>query len=80
MKGRLKKPRLAIIAGLYYLPAMPMMTIPLPDEDISFLRAWSETDGTFAEAFLAQQARNLRKTAAIPGGCGQRHYFAGNRR
>jgi hypothetical protein len=37
-----------------------MITIPLPDEDLNFLRAYSEAHGTSAEAFLARQAHNLR--------------------
>ena len=39
---------------------MSTITIPLPDEDLAFLRAYSEAQGTSAEAFLARQARNLR--------------------
>jgi hypothetical protein len=62
----LKKPRLAYVEGLYYLPVMSTITIPLPDEDLTFLRAWSETHGTSAEAFLARQARNLRQHLQKP--------------
>jgi len=45
---------------------MSTITIPLPDEDLSFLRAYSEAHGTSAEAFLAQQARNLRERLQRP--------------
>jgi hypothetical protein len=40
--------------------------IPLPDEDLNFLRAYSEAHGTSAEAFLARQARNLRERLQRP--------------
>jgi len=40
---------------------MSTITVPLPDEDLAFLRAWSEKQGTSAEEFLARQARNLRE-------------------
>jgi len=40
---------------------MSTITVPLPDEDLAFLRAWSEKQGISAEALLAQQARNLRE-------------------
>lgn len=39
---------------------MSTITIPMPDEDLVFLRAYSEAQGISAEAFLAQQAHNLR--------------------
>ena len=45
---------------------MSTITIPLPDEDLSFLRAYSEAQGTSAEAFLARQARNLREHLQRP--------------
>lgn len=45
---------------------MPTITIPLPDEDLSFLRAYSEAQGISAEAFLARQARNLREHLQRP--------------
>src|ERR1700722_6401781 len=61
-----KKPRLANFAGIYYLSAMSTITVPLPDEDLTFLRAWSKTQGTSVEAFLAQQARNLRQRLQNP--------------
>ena len=45
---------------------MSTITIPLADEDLSFLRAYSEAQGTSAEAFLARQARNLREHLQRP--------------
>jgi hypothetical protein len=50
----------------WHFPAMSTITIPLPDEDLTFLRAWSETQGISAEAFLARQAHNLRKYLQQP--------------
>ena len=46
--------------------AMSTITIPLPDEDFTFLRVWSEAHGTSAEAFLARQAHNLREHLQRP--------------
>jgi len=43
-----------------------MSTIPLPEEDLTFLRAYSNAVGTSAEAFLARQARNLRQHLQKP--------------
>lgn len=40
---------------------MSTITISLPDEDLAFLRSHSDAIGMSAEAFLAQQARNLRE-------------------
>lgn len=45
---------------------MSTITIPLPDEDLAFLRAYTHAHGTSVEAFLAQQARNLREQLQIP--------------
>ena len=39
---------------------MSTITIPLADEDLAFLRACTSARGISAEAFLAQQAHNLR--------------------
>ena len=39
---------------------MSTITVPMPDEDLAFLRAYSEAQGLSPEAFLAQQAHNLR--------------------
>ena len=45
---------------------MSTITVPLPDEDLAFLRAWSEKQGTSAEEYLARQARNLREHLQRP--------------
>jgi len=45
---------------------MSTITVPLPDEDLAFLREWSEKQGTSAEEFLARQARNLRQHLQRP--------------
>lgn len=45
---------------------MSSITIPPPEEDLSFLRAYSSAQGTSAEEFLARQARNLRRQLAKP--------------
>jgi len=45
---------------------MSTITVPIPDEDLAFLRAWSEEQGTSAEEFLARQARNLREHLQRP--------------
>ncbi len=47
---------------------MSTITIPMPDEDLAFLRAYSSAQGTSAEAFLARQARNLRRHLQQPVG------------
>ena len=39
---------------------MSTITVPLPDEDLAFLRAYTSARGISAETFLAQQAHNLR--------------------
>jgi hypothetical protein len=51
---------------MQYLHPMSTITIPLPDEDLSFLRSYSSAQGTSAEAFLARQARNLREHLQKP--------------
>lgn len=45
---------------------MSTITVPLPEEDLTFLRAYSAAQGTSAEAFLARQARNLREHLLRP--------------
>jgi len=45
---------------------MSSITVSLPDEDLAFLRAWSEKQGTSAEEYLARQARNLREHLQRP--------------
>jgi len=51
---------------MHYFQHMSTITIPLPDEDLTFLRAYSSAHGTSAEAFLARQARNLRQHLQKP--------------
>ena len=45
---------------------MSTITIPLADEDLTFLRAYTEAQGTSAEEFLARQAHNLREHLQRP--------------
>ena len=45
---------------------MSTITIPLADEDFSFLQAYSMAQGTSLEAFLARQARCLRERLQKP--------------
>lgn len=45
---------------------MATLTIPMPEEDLAFLRAYSETQGISAEALLARQARSLREQLQKP--------------
>ena len=45
---------------------MSTITVPLPDEDLAFLRSFSAAHGISAEAFLARQARNLREHLQRP--------------
>ena len=45
---------------------MSTITIPLADEDLDFLRAYTEAQGTSAEKFLARQAHNLREQLQRP--------------
>ncbi|MCX6963826.1 MAG: hypothetical protein NTW41_00530 [Verrucomicrobia bacterium] len=45
---------------------MSTITIPLADEDFSFLQAYSMAQGTSLEAFLARQARRLRERLQNP--------------
>ena len=42
------------------------ITIPMPDEDLDFLRAYTRAQGISPEAFLARQARNLREHLERP--------------
>ena len=39
---------------------MSNLSIPMPDADLAFLRAFAKEQGTSPEGFLAQHARNLR--------------------
>lgn len=45
---------------------MSTITVVLPDEDLAFLRRFSETQGTSAEELLASQARSLRAQLERP--------------
>ena len=45
---------------------MSTITVPLPEEDLKFLRSYTSAHGTSAEALLAQQARNLRQQRPLP--------------
>lgn len=45
---------------------MSTITVSLPEEDLAFLRAYSEAQGTSVEDFLARQARNLREHLQRP--------------
>lgn len=47
-------------AGAWHLSTMSTLIIPMPDEDLEFLRAYSAAQGISAEALLARQARSLR--------------------
>ena len=53
-------------AMVWHRRTMSTLTIPLPDEDFAFLRAYSAAQGFSAEAFLARQARNLREHLQRP--------------
>ena len=52
---------LGIVLLVWHVTRMSAITVPLSDEDLAFLRAYSEAQGLSAEAFLARQARNLRE-------------------
>lgn len=45
---------------------MSTIVVPLPEEDLAFLRSFSASQGTSAEAFLARQAHNLREHLQRP--------------
>jgi hypothetical protein len=45
---------------------MSTITVPLADEDLAFLRAYTEAQGISAEAFLARQTHNLRMNLQRP--------------
>ncbi len=45
---------------------MSTITVPMPDEDLAFLRAWSKEHGTSVEALLAEQAKALRERLERP--------------
>lgn len=45
---------------------MSTITVSLADEDLAFLRRFSEAQGTSAEELLARQARSLRTQLERP--------------
>lgn len=45
---------------------MSTLTVPMPDEDLAFLRAYSAAQGISAEVLLARQARSLREHLQRP--------------
>lgn len=45
---------------------MSSITVLLPEEDLTFLRAYTAAQGISPEAFLAQQAHNLRVNLQRP--------------
>lgn len=45
---------------------MSTLTVPLPEEDLAFLRAYSKAQGISAETLLARQARSLREQLQRP--------------
>ena len=45
---------------------MSTLTVPLPEEDLAFLRAYSQAQGISAEVLLARQARSLREQLQRP--------------
>lgn len=45
---------------------MSTITIPLPEEDLSFLRSYASAQGTSVEEYFARQARNLRERLQQP--------------
>ncbi len=46
--------------------AMSTIAVSLPDEDLAFLRAYSQERGTSVEALIARQARHLREHLSQP--------------
>ena len=50
----------------WHVCGMSTLTIPLPDEDLAFLRAYSAAQGISAEALLARQARSFREHLQRP--------------
>ena len=45
---------------------MSTITIPIEDEDLEFLNAWTREVGTTVEAFFAKEASTLRRHLATP--------------
>ena len=48
------------------MTASGMSTMPMPEEDLDFLRAYTSAQGISPEAFLARRARNLREHLEQP--------------
>ena len=48
------------------LPTMSTITVTMADEDLAFLRRFSQEQGTSAEELLARQARRLRQQLERP--------------
>ncbi|MDB6004466.1 MAG: hypothetical protein JWR15_1453 [Prosthecobacter sp.] len=45
---------------------MSSITIPIPDDDLKFLEAWTRDQGTTVEEFFTREAVNLRKHLQAP--------------
>jgi hypothetical protein len=45
---------------------MSTLTVPLPEEDLKFLRSYASAQGISAEALVARQARTLREQLQRP--------------
>jgi hypothetical protein len=45
---------------------MSTITVPLPEEDLKFLRSYASAQGISAEALVARQARTLREQLQRP--------------
>lgn len=45
---------------------MPTLTVPILDEDVAFLTAYSATQGLSVEQLIARQAHNLKVSLAKP--------------
>lgn len=45
---------------------MSTLTVELPEEDLQFLKSWTQAKGTSVEAWVAHQARHLRESTTQP--------------
>lgn len=45
---------------------MSTITIPIPEEDLRFLEAWTREQGTTVEEFFTREASNLRQHLQAP--------------
>ena len=50
----------------WHLCSMSTITVAMPEEDLAFLLSYSKAQGSSPEAYLAQQARNLREHLQRP--------------